>query len=858
MEKKTSPATSFPAQGPGEAPTHSRENGAGRRCSVGSSSKAVSKTLLCGILDTALDAILVIDESGVIHVFNAAAERIFGYSVEEALGQNISLLMPDSYRIPHEQCMQQYAETGLTRIPGTSREVPGQRKDGSQFPLELSIGEMLVKGEKQFTGILRDISGRKHADQLEKEIQLAALRETERLRYEAELQSIILASVDGYCLLAQDGALLEVNPAYCDMTGYSRDELLRMRIYDLEAVESPEGVRQHMQAVREGREQRFKTLHRCKNGQLLDVEVSAKYLDIRGGVLVGFIRDISQETKVRLKLELAAKVFKACGEAIVVTDKDNSIVSVNPAFTQITGYLPKDVIGHNPRLFKSGRHDEDFYREMWHTLNTTGHWQGEIWDRRRNGEVYPKWLTISQIKNGDEVANYVAVFADITERKASEERFQKLAHYDVLTGLPNRLLFHARLDQALAMAKRTRSELALMFLDLDRFKHINDSLGHTTGDQLLVSVAQRLQSSLRESDTVARLGGDEFVVILENTGRGNAALVAQKLLDELALPHALSAHSLVSTPSIGITLYPEDGLDAETLIKNADAAMYSAKEHGRNGYEYYRQEMTSMAESRTELETDLRLAVEKQQFVLFYQSKMDRLQGAITGMEALLRWQHPGKGLIPPDRFIPLAEETGLIAPIGEWVLLTACTQAMQWQAQGLGSLRVSVNISARQLQDPDFHDKVAAILEETGLPPERLELELTESLLMKNVEHSVNVLRKLKSLGVFIAVDDFGTGYSCLNYLKRLPIDVLKIDQAFVRDIATDPEDRAIIQAIISLAHALNLEAVAEGVETAEQENFLLQKDCHIMQGYLLGRPVPAEEFAMLIRERQSYHASA
>ncbi|TAN47676.1 MAG: EAL domain-containing protein [Methylococcaceae bacterium] len=799
--------------------------------------------------------ILVVDDEEPVRLLIMQGLKLAGFSAEGAGGgaaalELFSALKPDLI-------MLDVVMPGMDGFAACSaiRQLPG----GAFIPI------LMVTGFDDFYSIERAYQVGA-TDFITKPINLALLKKrlyyllrgaelvAEHQRQEAELHTILLTSVDGFLLVAQqDGRLLEVNPAYCEMTGYSREELLQMHVNDLDVIETAEETRLHMGKIKLNLACRFATVHRCKNGRLMDVEVSAKFLDIRGGLFVACVRDISEEVKIRASLELAARVFDACGEAIVVTDDANAIVSVNPAFTRITGYAAADVLGKNPRIFKSGRHGESFYREMWSALQKTGTWQGEIWDRRRNGEVYPKWLSIDEIRTQQgKLSNYVAIFSDITERKAREDSMQRMAHFDPLTSLPNRLLFHARLDLALIAAKRNATRLALLFIDLDRFKHINDALGHVVGDQLLVSVAERLQNGRREMDTVARLGGDEFVIILEATDSNGAAKVAQKIIHDLSFPHALGTQSLISTPSIGIAIYPKDGQDTETLVKHADTAMYYAKDKGRNNYVFFRQEMYTLAETRVELESELRAAVANNQFVLVYQPKRDMPTGRITGMEALIRWNHPSKGLILPDRFIPLAEETGLIIPIGEWVLRTACRQAQIWHDQGLGRLRVAVNVSARQLQDQNLFALVSGILQETGLPPTSLELELTESLLMKNVDNSVNVLRDLKSLGISIAVDDFGTGYSCLNYLKRLSIDVLKIDQSFIRDIASDPEDRAIIQAIISLAHALNLEAVAEGVETLEQEEFLMLKDCHTMQGYFLGRPVMTDEFEALIKQQR------
>jgi diguanylate cyclase (GGDEF)-like protein len=465
-----------------------------------------------------------------------------------------------------------------------------------------------------------------------------------------------------------------------------------------------------------------------------------------------------------------------------------------------------------------------------------------------------RWVSqqIEIVKNQHgQLFGLAGTIQDITERKLAEEYVQRLAHYDALTDLPNRILFNDRFAQTLTTAKRNQTQAALMFIDLDRFKLINDSLGHAIGDQLLISVANRMKHTLRGIDTVARLGGDEFVVILEDTDSDTTAQVAQKLLNALAPDHALGTHSVLSTPSIGIALYPQHGEDSETLIKHANIAMYSAKGQGRNCYALYQTGMNLLVQDKTEQEAELRLAIEQQQFVLFYQPQLDMATGHITGMEALLRWRHPEKGLILPIGFIDLAEETGLIVSLGEWALRTACFQTKAWfEAMPYHKLRVAVNISARQLQDPGFSEKVSKALKASGLPPDRLELELGVNQLMHNSEHSLNILRNLKMLGITLAVNDFCSGYSSLDYLRNLPIDVLKIDRSFTSRIATDPVELSIIQDIISLAQALNLGTVAEGIETQEQKDLLHLTNCQSMQGHLLGHPMQAVQFETLIKK--------
>jgi len=544
------------------------------------------------------------------------------------------------------------------------------------------------------------------------------------------------------------------------------------------------------------------------------------------------------------KLRLADKVFQNSAQAILVTDAAANIISVNPAFTDITGYSAEEALGENPRRFASGRHDAAFYAAMWAALKRDGRWSGEVWDRRKNGEVYPKWLTINAVQDaaGGETTHYVGIFSDITEQKENAERIEHLAYHDPLTGLPNRYALNAHLTQSLADARRNGAQIAVMFLDLDRFKNINDSLGHDVGDQLLMEVARRVRGVLRESDTVARLGGDEFVVVLTGVaGPEDAARVAEKIVGEVGAPLMLAGHSLHTSPSIGISIYPHDGTSADMLMKNADAAMYQAKQGGRNGFRFFTADLDEAASERLLLETQLHGALDRREFFLVFQPQVEILSSRVAGVEALLRWRHPDRGVIEPARFIPIVEEIGLIVPLGAWVLEEACRQAVRWGV-GLASPRVAVNLSVRQLEDRHLVEHVAQTLQETGLPAERLELEITESGVMRHPERAIEVLRSLAALGVRLAIDDFGTGYSSLSYLKRLPNSRLKIDRSFVRDIETDPNDAAIIGGIIALAHSLGLAVTAEGIETPAQLAMLRKFGCDEGQGYLFSRPLDAE----------------
>lgn len=562
-------------------------------------------------------------------------------------------------------------------------------------------------------------------------------------------------------------------------------------------------------------------------------------------VLLARVRNLLQRKRFERQLRLAAHVFEHSGEAIMITDRDNRILEVNTAFERMTGYTAAEVRGQNPRLLASGRTPAADYQAMWQALRDEGFWQGEIWDRHKDGHVYPKLMSISVVRNRQgEIDYHIANFTDISAQKAAEERIRQLAHHDALTGLPNRLHLGIALEQALAIARREGGELALLFIDLDRFKHINDTLGHNVGDELLIEVAKRLKSCLRESDLVARLGGDEFVVLAQGANAAFAAqYIAEKILDRFTTPFRLAGHDLRSSPSIGISLYPNDGADTETLMKNADTAMYHAKARGRNTYQFYDATMNQAASDRLLLEASLHEAIEKQQFDLHYQAQVDPKSGAVRAFEALLRWSHPQHGPIPPDRFIPIAEESGLILPLGDWVLETACAQLAAWKAAGHTGYRVAVNLSLHQLRQENLVQRVARLLAQYGLQGHELELEITESSAMHDAEATIRTLRELRALGVELAIDDFGTGYSSLAYLKLLPIQRLKLDRSFVKDIEIDPNDAAICSATIALAHALNLEVIAEGVESEPQRDYLQKLGCDVMQGYLFARPRPATE---------------
>lgn len=570
-------------------------------------------------------------------------------------------------------------------------------------------------------------------------------------------------------------------------------------------------------------------------------------------------------TFVRLRensrqLKLAASVFANASDCITITDSQGTILDVNPAFLQITGYSREEVLGNNPRLLKSGRQDAAFYEQMWQTLRETGRWQGEIWNRRRNDEVYPEWLTITAVTAEDgSVSHYIGAFIDITQRKQDEAEIHSLAFYDPLTHLPNRRLLMDRLSHARASSNRSNSHAALLFIDLDYFKTLNDTRGHDVGDLLLIEVARRLQDCVREVDTVARLGGDEFVVMLEDLSADaeqaatQALTAGEKIQQALKQSYRLKDFEHYSSCSIGISLFDGDA-GVDDLLKRADTAMYEAKNAGRNTVRFFDPAMQSALEARAMLESDLRQALALGQFSLYYQVQVDTAGHAI-GAEALLHWEHPQRGPVPPAEFIPLAEESDLILSIGRWVMEAACAQIKQWEAhEHTRDLKLAVNVSARQFRGTGFVAQVQELLDSSGIDPARLKLEITESMLLDKVDQVIDTMRQLRSLGVSFSMDDFGTGYSSLQYLKQLPLDELKIDQSFVRAIASDGSDEAIVRTIIAMAQALGMNTIAEGVETEIQRRFLVAMRCANYQGFLFSKPIPGKQLETLLEQGRSF----
>ncbi|TAK61041.1 EAL domain-containing protein [Methylobacter sp.] len=657
----------------------------------------------------------------------------------------------------------------------------------------------------------------------------------------------------GYLTLTVEGEIIETNLTAAALVGVERCNLINRHFSSL--ISPKDGDRWHLL---------LKKLLDCE-GEQNNLELRLKRGDsyfharldclpaITGDhtpVLRITLTDISESKHAEEELRIAAAAFEA-QEGIMITNADNMILRVNRAFTEITGYSTEELIGQTPRIFKSGQHDSAFYAEMWDCINRTGSWQGEIWDQRKNGEIYPKRLTITAVKDSDgNVTHYVGSHTDISTRKASEEEIKQLAYYDPLTALPNRRLLLDRLQQALATSTRSRKYGALLFLDLDNFKSLNDHLGHDMGDILLQQVAQRLMDCVREGDTVSRQGGDEFVIMLEELSENieeaavKAKTIGEKIIASLNQAYQLSKHEYRSTPSIGITLFIDHRHEINTLLKRADIAMYGAKAAGRNTLRFFDQDMQEAVTARAALEADLRFALMKNQFKLYFQRQVHH-NGQIIGAEMLLRWKHPKRGIVLPHEFIPLAEEIGLIIPIGQWMLEAACAQLKRWESHAqTRDLQLAVNVSARQFHQPDFTEQVRAMLNKFAIKADRLKLEFTESLLFDDIDDTIAKMKTLKELGVSFSIDDFGTGYSSLACLAQLPFDQLKIDQSFVSNIGIKPADTLIVQTIIGMADNLGMDIIAEGIETEEQRAFLELHGCHAFQGNLIGMAMPLAEF--------------
>ena len=729
--------------------------------------------------------------------------------------------------------------------------------------LLLGVDDYLEKNESYLQKLPATIESVCHRAELIRErVSLLESEKRTRLLLDSAAEAIYGVDVEGRCTF--------VNRACLSMLGYaSAEELIGRPIHPMihhthaDGTPYPKEDCLIYQAYRRDEEiHRDDEVFWRKDGRPVPVEYWS-YPMHRDGQVVGAVAtffDITERKKADEKLRQAAMVFDSTRDGVMITDQLGQILAVNRAFSQITGYAEEEVRNKRPNFLRSGRHDAAFYQAMWATISESGYWHGEIWNRRKNGEIYPQWLTISRVGDASGAdSHYVGVFTDLSQIRRSEAQLDHLAHHDHLTDLPNRTLLQLRLEHALERAGRHGDRVGVLYIDLDHFKTVNDSLGHKIGDELLLSVVERLRGRVRKEDTLGRLGGDEFLLVLELMEESQtAADVARDLLAVLAEPFQYSGrHEVFLGASIGISVYPDDGANVAELMGDAEVAMYRAKDRGRGRFCFYTADMNADALAMLELEADLRRALDRNEFVLHYQPKVDLLSGLIVGAEALLRWSRNSRELVPPARFIPLAEKTGLIVPIGAWIIEAACRQMRAWHEQGFRDLRVAVNVSACQFRADDFETTVADILKRHGIPPGQLELELTESMLMDDPEAATALLGRLKSLGVKLSLDDFGTGYSSLAYLSRFPIDTLKIDQSFVKDIVTDPNSAGIVSVVIGLAQRMRLRVVAEGVETEAQLGYLRKQGCDQIQGYYFSKPVPADSFDEMLKTNKSLPAA-
>jgi len=681
-----------------------------------------------------------------------------------------------------------------------------------------------------------------------------AERERRASRLAMEQEALLQASPDLLFELSSDGRYLQVwSHTASDKLVSPRDTLLGKHLRDAMPLAQAQIVEQVIvEALRDGESFGRQIVLALPDGQHWFELSAARKLSPGGNeTCIVVSRDISQRRRDEEALAMWSKVMAAAHNGILITDGQQRIIQVNPAFSRITGYSLDDVRGQRPSILSSGRHSADFYQRIWHDIDTQGHWQGEIWNRRKDGVVFPEWQSISCVRGEDgQVSHYISVFSDISSQKESEAYIRRLAYYDTLTGLANRALLGDHAAQALAMLHNHGGSLALMFIDLDRFKNINDTLGHSVGDGLLLEVGRRLSGLVRERDTLSRLGGDEFIVLLPETGEDEAAHWAEQVLAELGQPYRIAGYDMVVTPSIGIAMAPADGDTLEALLRSADAAMYRAKEEGRNTFRFFASHMQQRTVNRLRLEAELRHAIRHDQLLLHYQPQCT-LDGQLVGVEALVRWQHPELGMIPPGEFIPLAEESGLVVPLGTWVMHEAVNQLARWRASGVMVPQVAVNLSALQFRQPQLVDQVKDCLQQAGVPPACLELELTESVVLKDPDEALALMERLHVLGVRLSIDDFGTGYSSLNYLRRFPVDRLKIDRSFILDLDNDPRGAAIVEAIVSLSRSLGFITIAEGVETAHQLSQLRRLHCDEVQGYYYARPMAAEQLVSWLHAR-------
>ncbi|PHM18532.1 MAG: GGDEF domain-containing protein [Sulfuricurvum sp. PD_MW2] len=685
---------------------------------------------------------------------------------------------------------------------------------------------------------------------------IMAEKSKELISHKTRLRTLLNSATDGVHIIDMNGKIIEYSPSFASMLGYTNDEMAKLNIFDIDPKFSIQEILSAFEPLPE-EPITLETMYRSKNGEFIDVEITAqKILLDDERYIYASSRDITEHKKSEKELKKLSQAIEQSPNTVIITDLAARIEYVNNAFTASTGYTLDEIIGKNPRFLQSGKTPTTVYIDLWEKLKQGKSWNGEFTNLSKDGKEFTEEVTISPIIQPDgNITHYMAIKDDITEKKRAAERIHYLANYDLLTGLPNRSQLNDRIQYALNDAKRNAGEIALLFLDLDRFKDINDTLGHSIGDLLLRELAKRVKKLLREEDTLSRLGGDEFIFMLPHTSTQGAAFVAEKILDVLTQSFDINENELNVTASIGIAIYPYDGSDPDTLTKNADAAMYEAKQKGRNNYQFFTKAMQENASKNLQLINGLRHAVEKNQLSIMYQPQIAIAENKIIGLEALVRWEHPEFGNIPPSEFIPLAEDSGLILSIGEWVLRRTVEQAKKWLDAGLPETIIAVNLSAVQFRHPHLPEIVTSILEEFDLPSKYLELELTEAVAMHDPQSVISMMDRLHAKGIRMSIDDFGTGYSSLSYIKKFKVYKLKIDQSFIADISDDLEDKAIVKAIIRMAHSLGLRVIAEGVETTDQLAFLKEELCDEVQGYLYSKPLRANDYELFVNDWKLKH---
>jgi len=800
-----------------------------------SEQKVLQKNLCLAFtaIEKSKNAFFWIGSNGDVRLANDFACHSLGYTKDELIGKYIWDIDPDFIQEMLKPTFDEVKLNGLATFE--SRHI---RKDGSIFPVEVTANYFTFETEELVFCSVLDITCRKQAE-----------RSLLLTQFAMDHSSVAIYQLDA------DSRILYANTEACRSLGYTADELRKMSVPDIDVIYNKDEWPRHWRSLSNLKSLTFETIQKRKDGSTFPAEISANYIaydDMEYNF--AFVRDISERKLVEKEIQLAATTFES-QEAIIVTDADENILRVNQAFTKITGFASEEVVGNKPSMFSSGLHDEKFYQAMHEKLKNEGFWQGEVWDKHKNNHIYPKLLSVSAVSDASgNISHYVGSFLDISERKKAEDEIYNLAYYDSLSQLPNRRLMIDRLDHALAASSRSGQYGALLYLDVDNFKHLNDTKGHHYGDLLVIQIADRLKACLRDNDTVARFGGDEFIVMIENLGERpdltafHIQKVCDKIVEAFNAPFLLEGFEYYTSASIGMTMFHGRESNRKALLTQADMAMYEAKKAGRNTQRFFDPVMQQTLDTRVALEHSLLKALPNNEFKLYYQLQVDH-DARPVGVEALIRWIHPERGLVPPMEFIPLAEETRLIVPIGQWVLETACAQLKAWENTDIATLSIAINVSAYHFQQSNFVDEVRAITNRYRVSPNKLKLELTESIVLGDMQDAIVKMEQLKALGFILSMDDFGTGYSSLSYLRRLPFNQLKMDRSFIMNALENANDSFLIQMVTLMAEQFGMDVIAEGVETQQQQQHLINLGCKAFQGYFFGKPMPINELEAALK---------